>query len=64
MRQPVYTFDIDFAGIVSNIVYLRWSEIWRIEFLKRIGLTVEEMMRVIPSASAFGFLGWSVQLKS
>ena len=44
LRQPVYTFDIDFAGIVSNIVYLRWSEIWRLEFLGRLGVSVEEMM--------------------
>lgn len=44
MRQPVYTFDIDFAGIVSNIVYLRWSEIWRLEFLGRLGVSVQEMM--------------------
>ena len=42
---PVYTFDIDFAGIVSNIVYLRWSEMWRIELLARLGLTVEAMVR-------------------
>ena len=48
---PVYTFDIDFAGIVSNIVYLRWSEIWRLALLERIGLSVPEMMStgVVPT---------------
>jgi acyl-CoA thioester hydrolase len=51
MELPVYTFDIDFAGIVSNIVYLRWSEIWRLQLLERIGLSVPEMMRsgVVPT---------------
>ncbi len=23
---PVRTYDIDFAGVVSNIVYIRWLE--------------------------------------
>jgi acyl-CoA thioester hydrolase len=27
---PVQTYDIDFAGIVSNIVYIRWLEDLRI----------------------------------
>ena len=27
---PVYTFQIDFAGIVSNIVYIEWMEIGRL----------------------------------
>ncbi len=31
----VKTYDIDFAGIVSNIVYLRWLEDLRLEILKR-----------------------------
>jgi YbgC/YbaW family acyl-CoA thioester hydrolase len=44
LAQPIYTFDIDFAGVVSNINYLRWSEIWRLEFARRLGLGVEEML--------------------
>jgi acyl-CoA thioester hydrolase len=44
LTQPVYTFDIDFAGVVSNINYLRWSEIWRLEFARRMGLGIEEML--------------------
>ncbi len=30
---PVKTYDIDFAGIVSNIVYIRWLEDLRLEIL-------------------------------
>lgn len=30
---PVKTYDIDFAGIVSNIVYVRWLEDLRLEML-------------------------------
>ncbi|MBW4488350.1 MAG: acyl-CoA thioesterase [Trichocoleus desertorum ATA4-8-CV12] len=32
---PVKTYDIDFAGIVSNIVYIRWLEDLRLEMLAR-----------------------------
>jgi acyl-CoA thioester hydrolase len=32
---PVKTYDIDFAGIVSNIVYVRWLEDLRLEMLAR-----------------------------
>ncbi|MBW4560148.1 MAG: acyl-CoA thioesterase [Mojavia pulchra JT2-VF2] len=30
---PVRTYDIDFAGIVNNIVYIRWLEDLRLKFL-------------------------------
>ena len=30
---PVRTYDIDFAGIVSNIVYVRWFEDMRLAML-------------------------------
>ncbi|WP_375471854.1 acyl-CoA thioesterase [uncultured Nostoc sp.] len=30
---PVKTYDIDFMGIVSNIVYIRWLEDLRLKFL-------------------------------
>jgi acyl-CoA thioester hydrolase len=30
---PVRTYDIDFAGIVNNIVYVRWLEDLRLEML-------------------------------
>ncbi|MBW4577164.1 MAG: acyl-CoA thioesterase [Aphanothece sp. CMT-3BRIN-NPC111] len=32
---PVRTYDIDFAGVVSNIVYVRWLEDLRLEILAR-----------------------------
>lgn len=31
----VRTYDIDFAGIVSNLVYIRWLEDLRLELLAR-----------------------------
>lgn len=33
LKIPVKTYDIDFAGIVSNIVYIRWLEDLRLKFL-------------------------------
>jgi acyl-CoA thioester hydrolase len=33
LSLPVRTYDIDFAGIVSNIVYVRWFEDMRLEML-------------------------------
>ena len=35
LELPVQTYDIDFAGIVSNIVYLRWLEDLRLEMLDK-----------------------------
>lgn len=35
IRLPVRTYDIDFAGVVSNIVYVRWLEDLRLEMLSR-----------------------------
>ncbi len=32
---PIRTYDIDFAGIVSNIVYVRWLEDLRLTMLAR-----------------------------
>lgn len=34
MAIPVRTYDIDFIGIVSNIVYIRWLEDLRLKFLE------------------------------
>ena len=34
LNLQVKTYDIDFAGIVSNIVYLRWLEDLRLEILE------------------------------
>src|SRR5204862_37378 len=33
LEIPVKTYDIDFMGIVSNIVYVRWLEDLRLKFL-------------------------------
>ena len=35
IHLPVKTYDIDFAGVVSNIVYVRWLEDLRLEMLAR-----------------------------
>jgi acyl-CoA thioester hydrolase len=40
----VYTFDIDFAGHVSNIVYIRWLEIGRMMLLESAGWPVTKVM--------------------
>ena len=33
----IYTFDIDFAQHVSNITYIRWLEMGRLQFLADAG---------------------------
>ena len=50
LEFPIYTFQIDFAGHVSNIVYIQWMEIGRLELLKAAGLPVEQIIRqgIIP----------------
>ena len=42
-RKPVYAYEIDAGQHVSNIAYIRWMEIVRLEFLARIGLPVHEI---------------------
>lgn len=34
LNLPIQTYDIDFAGIVSNIVYIRWLEDLRLKMLE------------------------------
>jgi acyl-CoA thioester hydrolase len=41
----VYTYQIDFAGHVSNIVYIQWMEIARIKLLEAIGLPTQEIAK-------------------
>jgi acyl-CoA thioester hydrolase len=43
LQLPVKTYDIDFAGIVSNIVYVRWLEDLRLEMLSSF-LPLEEQL--------------------
>ena len=37
---PIYTYQIDFAGHVSNIVYVQWMEIGRSKLLEEAGYPV------------------------
>ena len=43
LELPVKTYDIDFAGIVSNIVYIRWLEDLRLKMLES-HLPLEQLM--------------------
>ena len=40
----IFTFDIDFAGHVSNITYIRWLEIGRLQLLTDAGLPVTDLL--------------------
>lgn len=40
----VKTYDIDFAGVVSNIVYIRWLEDLRVKFLD-VHLPLDKQMQ-------------------
>ena len=37
-EQQVYSFQIDYVGHVSNIIYIEWMEIGRTKLLEKIGL--------------------------
>ena len=39
----VYTFQIDFANHVSNIVYIQWMEMGRTKLLEAVGLPIEQL---------------------
>lgn len=41
----VYTYQIDFVGHVSNIVYIQWMEIGRLKLLEALGLPVSELAK-------------------
>ena len=41
---PIQTYDIDFAGIVSNIVYVRWLEDLRIKMLAQHYIALPELI--------------------
>jgi acyl-CoA thioester hydrolase len=38
-----HTFHIDFAGHVSNIVYLQWMEIGRTKLLEAAGIPIQDL---------------------
>ena len=43
LSLPIQTYDIDFPGIVSNIVYIRWLEDLRLKMLE-VYQPLEELM--------------------
>ncbi len=42
-EQDIYTYQIDFAGHVSNIVYIQWMEIGRLKLLEAVGMPVAKL---------------------
>jgi acyl-CoA thioester hydrolase len=44
VNESIYTYHIDFAGHVSNIVYIQWMEIGRLKLLEAIGMPVHEII--------------------
>ena len=42
--QEIFTYDIDFAGHVSNISYIRWMEAGRLKLLEAAGMPVTALM--------------------
>lgn len=41
---PICTYDIDFAGIVSNIVYIRWLEDLRLAMLTKYYMPMTDLV--------------------
>ena len=39
----IYTYQIDFANHVSNIIYIQWMEIGRTKLLEAVGLPVPQI---------------------
>lgn len=42
---PIYTYQIDFIGHVSNIVYIQWMEIGRLKLLEAVGMPVHQISK-------------------
>jgi len=40
---PIYSYQIDFVGHVSNIVYIQWMEIGRSKLLDAVGMPVHKI---------------------
>ena len=49
-EMPIYTFQIDFAGVVSNIVYIQWMEMGRNKLLETTGFPAHQLVKdgIIP----------------
>jgi acyl-CoA thioester hydrolase len=50
LYKEIYTYQIDAAGHVSNIVYIQWMEECRLKLLEEIGLPAHKVIKggVIP----------------
>ena len=44
LELGIRTFEIDFAGHVSNIVYVQWLEVARTALLDRVGLPITALL--------------------
>jgi len=42
-EQRVYTYQIDYVGHLSNIIYIEWMEIGRTKLLEEIGLPLDKL---------------------
>lgn len=42
-EQQVYSFQIDYVGHLSNIIYIEWMEIGRTKLLEQIGLPLDKL---------------------
>ncbi|MEM9667231.1 MAG: thioesterase family protein [Bacteroidota bacterium] len=42
-EQTVHTFQVDFAGVLSNIIYIQWMEIGRTKLLEAAEMPVEAL---------------------
>jgi len=45
IRPQIYSFNIDSGQHVSNIAYIQWMEIARIELLNQVGMPLHEIDR-------------------
>ena len=45
-EQPIYTYDIDFNGHVSNISYIKWMEIGRNKLSEEVGMSIHEIQKL------------------
>ena len=44
VQHKVHFFDTDTMGVVHHANYIRWFEIGRVEYLRSIGIDLNEMM--------------------
>lgn len=42
-EQQVYSYQIDYVGHLSNIIYIEWMEIGRTKLLEEIGLPLNKL---------------------